>query len=73
MQDWLDCIRSRKTPVADVEVGHRSVTVCHLANITRALGRPLRWNPQREQFIGDEEANALLDRPRRAGFELPTG
>jgi predicted dehydrogenase len=73
MQDWLDCIRSRKTPVADVEVGHRSVSVCHLANITRALGRPLRWNPQQEQFIGDEEANALLDRPRRAGFELPTG
>ena len=71
MQDWLDCIRSRKLPVADVEIGHRSITVCHLANITRAIGRPLRWDPRREQFIDDDEANRLLDRPRRAGFELP--
>jgi hypothetical protein len=59
--------------VADVEIGHRSVTVCHLANITRAIGRPLRWDPKAEQFIGDDEANAMLDRPRRTGFELPTG
>ena len=72
MQDWLDCIRSRKRPVADVEIGHRSVTVCHLANITRAVGRPLRWDPKREQFVGDDEANRHLDRQRRAGFELPT-
>ena len=70
MQNWLDCIRSREKPVADVEVGHRSVTVCHLANITRAIGRPLRWDPVRERFDGDDEANALLDRPRRKGFEL---
>jgi len=73
MQNWLDCIRTRKLPVADVEIGHRSVSVCHLANITRAVGRPLRWDPKREQFENDEQANALLDRPRRAGFELPTG
>jgi predicted dehydrogenase len=72
MQDWLDCIRSRNRPVADVEIGHRSVTVCHLANITRAIGRPLRWDPAGERFVGDDEANALLDRPRRQGFELPS-
>jgi len=72
MQNWLDCVRSRSVPVADVEVGHRSVTVCHLANITRAAGRPLRWDPAAEQFIGDADANRYLDRPRRAGFELPT-
>ena len=71
MQDWLDCIRSRNRPVADVEIGHRSVSICHLANITRAVGRPLRWDPAREQFIGDDQANAYLERPRRAGFELP--
>ena len=71
MQDWLDCIRSRKQPVADVEIGHRSVTVCHLANITRAVGRLLQWDPLRERFVGDEEASRLLDRPRRKGFELP--
>jgi predicted dehydrogenase len=73
MQDWLDCIRSRQKPVADVEIGHRSVTVCHLANIARACGRKLRWDPKAEQFVGDDEATALLDRPRREGFELPTG
>jgi hypothetical protein len=72
MQDWLDCIRSRKRPVADVEIGHRSVTVCHLANIARAAGRPLRWDPSQEQFIDDAQANSYLDRPRRAGFELPS-
>ncbi|HEY2893014.1 MAG TPA: Gfo/Idh/MocA family oxidoreductase [Pirellulales bacterium] len=72
LQNWLDCIRSRKQPVADVEVGHRSITVCHLANITRAVGRPLRWDPAREQFIGDEQANHYLDRPRRKDFELPS-
>ncbi len=71
MQNWLDCIRSREQPVADVEIGHRSVTVCHLANIARAAGRPLRWDPKQEQFEGDEEANAMLERPRRKGFELP--
>jgi predicted dehydrogenase len=71
MQNWLDCIRSRRPPVADVEIGHRSITVCHLANITRAVGRRLHWDPQREQFAGDDEANALVDRPRRPGFELP--
>jgi predicted dehydrogenase len=72
MQDWLDCIRSRNRPVADVEIGHRSISVCHLANITRAVGRPLRWDAKREQFIGDDQANSYLDRPRRQGFELPT-
>jgi predicted dehydrogenase len=72
MQDWLDCMRTRKRPVADVEIGHRSVSVCHLANITRAIGRPLRWDPKSEQFIDDSEANGYLTRPRRKGFELPT-
>ncbi|HWB07920.1 MAG TPA: Gfo/Idh/MocA family oxidoreductase [Pirellulales bacterium] len=71
MQNWLDCIRSREVPVADVEIGHRSVTVCHLANIARAVGRELRWDAAKEQFAGDDEANRLLDRPRRKGFELP--
>jgi len=49
----------------------RSATVCHLANICRELGRKLHFDPQKEVFPGDDEANALLDRPRRKGFELP--
>ena len=70
LQNWLDCIRSRKTPNAPIEVGHRTATVCHLANIARELNRPLRWNPSTEQFVKDDQANKLVDRPRRQGFEL---
>ena len=72
LQNWLDCIRTRERPVADVEIGHRSVSVCHLANIVRQLGRPLRWNPSEEQFSDDAAANGLLVRERRGGFELPS-
>lgn len=71
VQNWLDCIRSRGTPNAPVEVGHRSATLCHLANLARELGRDLRWDPQREVFVGDPAADRHLDRPRRSGFELP--
>ncbi len=71
MQNWLDCIRSRQKPVADVEIGHRSITVGHLVNITRRLQRRLQWDPAQEQFVGDEEANRLVDLPRRKGYELP--
>ena len=66
MQNWMDCIRSREKPVADVEIGHRSSTVCHLGNIARWLGRKLHWDPVKEHFIGDPEANGLLERPKRA-------
>lgn len=71
MEEWLECVRSRKTPSADVEIGHRSVSICHLANITRQLGRRLKWNPETEQFPEDREASALLSRTRRKGYELP--
>jgi predicted dehydrogenase len=71
IQNWLDCIKSRKRPNADIEIGHRSISVCHLVNITRELNRKLNWDPAAEKFIDDDEANKLLDRPRRAGFELP--
>jgi len=72
LHNWLDCIRSREKPVADVEIGHRSVTVCHLANIARQAGRSLFWNPATEKFIDNSAADALLVRERRKGFELPT-
>jgi hypothetical protein len=72
MQNWIDCVRTRELPVSDVEVGHRSITVCHLANITRQLGQRLRWDPGTERFVGSSEANLLADRPRRPGYELPS-
>lgn len=71
LQDWLDSMRSRKLPLADVEIGHRTVSLCHLAGITRKLGRKLKWDPKAERFADDAEANALLRRPRRKGYELP--
>jgi predicted dehydrogenase len=69
---WLGCIPTRETPNADVEIGHRSVSVSHLVNIARRLNRKIQWDPQEEQVIGDEEANVLaVNRPRRKGWELP--
>ncbi|HOS94405.1 MAG TPA: gfo/Idh/MocA family oxidoreductase, partial [Armatimonadota bacterium] len=70
--NWLQCIRTRERCIADVEIGHRSASICHLGNIARLLGRRLHWDPVAEQFIGDDEANSHLDRPRRNGYELPT-
>jgi predicted dehydrogenase len=71
MQNWLDCIRSREKPIADVEIGHRSSTVCHLGNIARWAGRELQWDSEEEQFVDDEDANGYVDRVRRAPYELP--
>ena len=71
LQNWLDCIRTRETPHSDVEIGHRSVTVCHLANITRFVNRRLRWDPVQERFENDDEANRWAFRERRKEFELP--
>lgn len=71
IQNWLECIKSRQKPNADVEIGHRSISVCHLANIARDVGRRLRWDPVQETFPDDPEANCYVDRPRRKGWELP--
>jgi predicted dehydrogenase len=69
-QNFLDCIRTRKRPVADVEIGHRTATVCHLGNIAIRLGRKITWDPVREQIVGDAEAAAMLSRPYRAPWKL---
>jgi hypothetical protein len=71
LQNWIDCIKTRREPNAPVETGHRTVTVCHLVNIARQVRRKLVWDPSRETILGDDEARSLLDRPRRAGWELP--
>jgi predicted dehydrogenase len=68
--NWLECIHTRKRPICDVEIGHRSVTVCHLGNIAYWLKRPLRWDPVKEEFIGDAEATRLLQRPMRSPWRL---
>jgi predicted dehydrogenase len=71
IQNWLDCIKTREKPNADVEIGHRSISVCHLVNIAREVGRTLRWDPVQETFPGDAETNGYLVRPRRKSYELP--
>ena len=65
MKNFFDCVRSRQQPICDVEIGHRSVSVCHLGVIAMRLGRPLRWDPAAEQFAGDAEANQWLAREQR--------
>jgi len=69
-RNFLDCVRSRKDPVAPCEVAHRSATVCHLGNIAMLLGRELRWDPVRERFVEDDEANRMVSRPQRAPWTL---
>ncbi len=68
--NWLECIRTRRRPICDVSIGHRSATVCHLGNIAYWLKRPLKWDPVAERFVNDEEANRLLMRPMRSPWSL---
>ncbi|MFP4173285.1 MAG: Gfo/Idh/MocA family protein [Candidatus Hydrogenedentota bacterium] len=77
-RNWLDCIKDRSQPVADVETGHRSATVCHLANIARWVsevtgetGNRLQWDTEAEAFTNSDWGNHFLDRPRRASYQLP--
>jgi len=65
LKDFLDCVRSRKRPICDVEVGCRSATVCHIGNIAYWTHKHLKWDPKNETFIGDDEANKWLDRAKR--------
>jgi predicted dehydrogenase len=69
-RNFLDCVKQRKKPICDVEVGQRSVSVCHLGNISIRLGRPIRWDPTAERIVDDEEANRWLSRPMRAPWHL---
>ena len=67
-KDWEECVLSRRKPICDVEIGYRSVTVCHLSNIALWTGRTIRWDPAKEEILGDEQASRFLDRPMRAPY-----
>ena len=69
MGNFFDCVQSRHTPVSDVDSSHRTVSTCHLGNISMRLGRPLKWDPTKEAFIDDREADTWLKREQRKGFE----
>ncbi len=62
-KDFLSAMRNRTKPICDVEIGHRTASVCNIGNIAYQLKRPLKWNPKTEKFEKDAEANALLGRP----------
>jgi predicted dehydrogenase len=70
-RDWLNCVRSRKRPICDVEIGARSVTVCHLGNLAYWNHKKLRWDPKEWHFVNDKEADKWLDRERRGPYQLP--
>jgi predicted dehydrogenase len=69
-KDFVDAVRSRQRPICDVEVGCRSVTVCHLGNLAYWHNRRLKWDPAKERFVGDQEANKWLDCEKRSGWKV---
>ncbi|HBY60562.1 MAG TPA: gfo/Idh/MocA family oxidoreductase [Solibacterales bacterium] len=69
-RNFVDCVLTKKEPVAPIEAAHRSITVAHLGNIALKLGRDLRWDAQKERFAGDEAADRMLSRPLRAPWKL---
>jgi predicted dehydrogenase len=70
-QNWLECIKSRKLPICDVAIGHRSATVCHLGNIAIRTGRKIQWDPVKERIVGDADAAKLTTKKYRAPWKLP--
>ena len=68
--NWLECIRSRQQPIAPVEVGHRACSACLIHHIAMKLKRKVFWDPVRESFKNDDEANRMLSRPQRSPYTL---
>ena len=69
VRNFLDCVKSRKEPISDLESSHRVATVCHLANISLRIGRRVRWDAKREEILEDAEASRMLTRPYRAQWD----
>jgi predicted dehydrogenase len=70
VNDFLDCVKSRKTPAADISIGHRSATVCHLGNIAVRSGKKIHWDPKTESITGDDKASKWLTKEYRAPYRL---
>lgn len=68
--NFIECVRTRRPPICNVDVGHHTYVVCALSDIAIRLGRKLRWDPQRELFPGDPEATRMLSRPMREPWTL---
>jgi predicted dehydrogenase len=70
--NWLECVRSRRQPIAPVEVAHRACSACLLHHMAMKIKRKLFWDPVRERFKNDDEANAMLSRPQRPPYVIPS-
>jgi predicted dehydrogenase len=70
MVNFFECVRDRSTPISDVFTHHRAITTCHLANIAIRLNRSLKWDPEKEEIVGDAEANGWLAREQRKGYQI---
>ena len=68
--NFLDCVKSRKLPICDVAIGHRSATVCHLGNIAIRTGRKIQWDPVKEEIVGDDAAAQMVERAYRDPWKL---
>ena len=68
MQNFFDCLEDRSDPISDVYTHHRTMTSCHLCNIALMLKTELKWDPKAEQFLDNDQANALMSRKSREGF-----
>ena len=69
-RNWLDCIRSRRPTIVPAEIGHRSTTTCNLVEVSARLGRKVTWDPAKERFVGDEQANRMLSKAMRSPWCL---
>jgi len=69
-RNFLDCIKTRREPIAPAEVAHRSTTTCHVTNICLRLGRKLRWDPSAENFVNDDQANRFVMRAKRSPWKI---
>jgi hypothetical protein len=69
-KDFFQAIRNRSRPLSDVETGHRTASVCNIANIAYQLNRNLAWDPVKEKFNQDDEANQLLGRPMNNEWKI---
>ncbi|MCA9429511.1 MAG: Gfo/Idh/MocA family oxidoreductase, partial [Candidatus Omnitrophica bacterium] len=72
VQNFIDCVKSREKPNASIEIAHWGVLPCHLANIAVRTGRTIQWDNDKEQIVGDDEANKLVSREYRDPWKLPT-
>jgi predicted dehydrogenase len=69
-ENFINCVRTRQQPFASVEIGHRTATICHLVNIAMQTDKKLKWDPEKEKIVGDEEANRMVSRPMRSPWNL---